>query len=108
MYAVINIVSIASVIDVYVVSFVPCCRLRFRPRINERHPIAIILEARIANFIGMHFSFENLNPMFVVIIRLYFTCLGDFLSSVASNSFAEAGAGTAPPNTMSFAGISFP
>jgi len=46
-HAVIHVVPIAGVIDIYVVGFVPRRRPRFRPRINERHPIAVVLKARI-------------------------------------------------------------
>jgi hypothetical protein len=46
-HAVIYVVPIVGVINIYVVGFVPRRRPRFRPRINERHPIAVVLKARI-------------------------------------------------------------
>ncbi len=48
--AVIYVVPIAGVIDIYVVSFVPVRRPRFRPRIHERNPIAVVLEAWISAY----------------------------------------------------------
>jgi len=50
MHAVIYVVPIAGVINIYVVGFVPVRRPRFRPRINERNPIAVVLEARISAY----------------------------------------------------------
>jgi hypothetical protein len=49
-HAVIYVVPIAGVIDIYVVGFVPRRGPRFRPRINERNPIAVVLEARISAY----------------------------------------------------------
>ena len=48
MHALIYVVPVAGVINIlYVVGFVPRRRPPFRPRINERNPIAVVLEARI-------------------------------------------------------------
>jgi len=46
-HAIIEVVPIAGVVKIYIVGFVPSRRPRFRPRINKRHPIAVVLEARI-------------------------------------------------------------
>jgi hypothetical protein len=46
-HAVIYVVPIVGVINIYVVGFVPRRRPRFRPRIDKRNPIAVVLEARI-------------------------------------------------------------
>jgi len=47
-HAVIYVVPVVGVIDINVVGFVPVRSPRFRPRINERNPIAVVLEARIS------------------------------------------------------------
>jgi hypothetical protein len=46
-HAVIYVVPIVGVINIYVVGFVPRRRPRFWPWINERNPIPVVLKARI-------------------------------------------------------------
>jgi len=45
--AVVYVIPIVGVIKIYVVGVVPIFRPRFRPRINECDPIAVVLEAWI-------------------------------------------------------------
>ena len=45
--AVVQVVSIVGVVNIDVVSVVPRRSPRLRPRIDERNPIAVLLEARI-------------------------------------------------------------
>ena len=46
--AVIQVIPVGGVIEIYIVVFVPRRRPRFRPRVHACHPIAVVLEARIS------------------------------------------------------------
>ena len=45
--AVIEVVPIAGVVEIHIVGFVPVCPPGFRPWIDDRDPISVVLEARL-------------------------------------------------------------